>query len=105
MGGLSPQETKEYKSQVVFDTNLFDSFPTNKKKNLMDIFYMVEDKKNLIDLLSKMLTYLPSKRITAQQAMAHPFFKDIHETKVEAKEIGVVEEPDETFDILVGKAF
>ena len=85
MGGFTPQEAKEYKSQVVFDATLFDSFPTNKRKNLTDIFYMVEDKKNLIDLLSKMLAYLPSKRITAQQAMAHPFFKDVHEAKVEAK--------------------
>lgn len=91
MGGFSQTEIKEYKSQVVFDTNLFDSFPNNKKKNLMDIFYMVEDKKNLIDLLLKMFAYLPSKRITAQQAMAHPFFKDIHEGKVEVKEIGAIE--------------
>ena len=55
---------------------------------------MVEDKKNLIDLLGKMLAYLPSKRITAQQALAHPFFKDIHEAKIEAKEIGAIEESD-----------
>ena len=78
MGSFTPSEVKEFQSKVVFDTKLFESFPNNKRKNLHDIFHMVEDKKNLIDLLSKMLAYLPSKRITAEQAMAHPFFKDSH---------------------------
>jgi serine/threonine protein kinase len=30
-----------------------------------------------IDLLCKMLTYDPSKRITAQVALLHPYFNDI----------------------------
>lgn len=29
--------------------------------------------------MSKMLTYDPSKRITAQVALLHPYFKDIKE--------------------------
>ena len=47
---------------------------------------MVQDKKNFIDLISKMLHYLPSKRISAEEAMNHPFFKDLHgELKLEGK--------------------
>ena len=30
-----------------------------------------------IDLLSKLLRYDPEKRITASEALQHPFFKDI----------------------------
>lgn len=38
---------------------------------------MVEDRVNFIDLLLKMFCYVPSKRITAAQALKHPFFKGI----------------------------
>ena len=58
-----------------FDSSIIDNFPTNNKKVLEEMFENVEDKKNLMDLLSKMLTYLPSKRISAEEAMKHPFFK------------------------------
>jgi glycogen synthase kinase 3 beta len=30
-----------------------------------------------IDLILKLLTYVPSQRITAQQALEHPFFNEI----------------------------
>lgn len=45
------------------------------------MFSMVEDRKNFIDLLLKMFCYLPSKRITAKEALKHPFFKDIQKIK------------------------
>lgn len=61
---------------VVFDASLLDTFSEYKRKNLAEIFSMVEDRKNLIDLLEKMLAYLPSKRISAEEAMKHPFFKE-----------------------------
>lgn len=76
MGSLSPHEKKEFKSMVVFDASLLDTFSEYKRKNLAEIFSMVEDRKNLIDLLEKMLAYLPSKRISAEEAMKHPFFKE-----------------------------
>lgn len=51
---------------------------------------MVEDKKNFLDLLLKMLCLSPTKRITAAQALNHPFFEQIqkeeHEAKVKAQE-------------------
>jgi len=41
------------------------------------MFKSLTDKNNMIDLMTKMLTYLPEKRITAKAAMEHPFFADI----------------------------
>ncbi len=46
------------------------------------MFHMVSDRKNLIDLLLKMFAYLPHKRITAEQAMNHPFFKGINKLNI-----------------------
>lgn len=43
------------------------------------MFKMVEDKTNFIDLLLKMLEYVPEKRISAKDALLHPFFKGIEE--------------------------
>jgi serine/threonine protein kinase len=42
---------------------------------------MVEDQKNFIDLLEKMLRFLPEERISAKEALAHPFFADIRNMK------------------------
>jgi len=61
---------------VPFDASLFDSFGTFKKINLNDFFKDLKDKKNFVDLLSKMLAYLPEKRITAKEALNHPYFSD-----------------------------
>ena len=38
---------------------------------------MSKDKANLIDLLEKMLKYNPTERITAKDALDHPYFDDI----------------------------
>lgn len=38
---------------------------------------MVEDYDNFIDLLMKMMAYLPENRISASQALKHPYFKEI----------------------------
>lgn len=57
------------------------TFPKWKKSgNLRKNFNRIGDEG--IDLLSKMLTYDPSKRVTAQVALLHPYFKDIREEDV-----------------------
>lgn len=38
---------------------------------------MVEDFNNFKDLLLKMLAYLPERRITAGEALKHPFFNSV----------------------------
>ncbi len=60
-----------------FDAALFDSFGTFKKANLKELFKMVSDRTEFLDLLLKMFNYLPEKRITAKEALAHPFFKGL----------------------------
>jgi serine/threonine protein kinase len=37
-----------------------------------------------VDLLSKMLQYQPSKRISAKQALSHPWFDDLDKTALYA---------------------
>ena len=47
------------------------------RQNLKELFKMVDDRDNFIDLLLKMFAYLPERRITAKQAMSHAFFNGI----------------------------
>ncbi len=82
LGSMSNDEIKEYKTRVPFDSSLIDSFGTFKRINLKDFFKVVSDKNNFLDLLLKMLTYLPEKRITASQALKHPFFSDLNDNMV-----------------------
>lgn len=57
------------------------TFPKWKKTgNLRKNFMRIGE--DGIDLLSKMLTYDPSKRVTAQVALLHSYFKDIREEDV-----------------------
>ncbi|KAH0786396.1 Cyclin-dependent kinase 1 [Histomonas meleagridis] len=62
--------------------SLLDSIPnidSYTKKNLVDFIaepYSKDD--NLIDLLEKLFIYDPSKRISAEEAINHPFFNEIH---------------------------
>jgi serine/threonine protein kinase len=77
IGSLNSEELKQYKSRVPFDPSLIDAFGQSKRVNLKEYFKVVDDKNNFIDLLLKMLSYLPEKRITAKEALNHPFFSDI----------------------------
>lgn len=79
LGSLSAEEQKEYKQRVPFDPSLFDSFGNFKPVNLKDYFRCVSDRTNFLDLLLKMLAYLPEKRITAKEALSHEFFKDLED--------------------------
>eukprot|EP00922_Rhytidocystis_sp_ex-Travisia-forbesii_P036986 GHVS01055102.1.p1 GENE.GHVS01055102.1~~GHVS01055102.1.p1 ORF type:complete len:396 (+),score=37.69 GHVS01055102.1:90-1277(+) len=48
------------------------SFPTNQYNNLRQSFPSASD--NCLDLLNKLLTFDPSKRIAAREAIKHPYF-------------------------------
>ena len=41
------------------------------------IFEDVKDQENAIDLLEKMLTFIPEDRITAEEALKHKFFDEV----------------------------
>lgn len=40
-------------------------------------------KKDELDILSKMLVFNPKKRISAEEALAHPYFSSLHDPKDE----------------------
>ena len=63
---------------VPFEEKIFEEFP--KFENKIDPKYFkdhIKDYKNLYDLLKKMWNYIPEKRITAKEALEHPFFNEV----------------------------
>lgn len=44
--------------------------------NFEDVFPGIE--KDALDLMKKLLTYDPSQRLSAAEALEHPFFKELH---------------------------
>jgi cell division control protein 7 len=49
-----------------------------KEVNLRDICIMQDFDDTTFDLMVKLLTIDPQKRITVEAALEHPFFKDVH---------------------------
>ncbi len=56
---------------------MFKEFQNFPAIDLRSKFYYIKDIDNLMDLLGKMFKYLPEQRITATDALKHPFFKDV----------------------------
>lgn len=54
-----------------------DSFPIWTPKRLSDVVHADEQ---ALDLLSRMLVYDPAMRITAKQALEHPYFASVNQT-------------------------
>ena len=81
LGSMNESEIKHYSSIVPFDPNLFNSFATFKRINLKEHFKCVSpsSRNNFLDLLLKLLAYLPEKRITAEEALHHPYFADLEQ--------------------------
>ena len=79
LGSPSQEEYEKFSKRVPFDPSIFKKFPEYKtKKNWNNSFEGISDKKNLIDLLNKIFQYLPENRISAFEAMNHPFFEGIY---------------------------
>ena len=79
LGSPNEEDLKELAKRVPFDTKIFNEFKNikgqNLKKKLGGVF---NDTELFLDLLTKMLIYLPENRITATKALTHPFFKDLY---------------------------
>ncbi len=79
LGSPTDEEMKELAKRVPFDAKIFKDFKNIKGQNLKKKFIGVFTNTELfLDLLTKMLQYLPEKRITASKALSHLFFKDLN---------------------------
>ena len=79
LGSPNEEELKELSKRVPFDAKIFSEFKNIKGQILKKKFAtgVFDDMEQFLDLLTKMLKYLPEKRITASKALQHPFFKDL----------------------------
>ena len=57
-----------------------ENFPVYQKKNLKDLICDMD--LYGLDLLEKMLDYLPDRRISAKDALNHPYFNEIKKNKI-----------------------
>ncbi|KAK1905476.1 Cyclin-dependent kinase 1 [Dissostichus eleginoides] len=65
-----------------------NTFPKWKSGNLSSMVKNLD--KNGLDLLAKMLTYNPPKRISAREAMTHPYFDDLDKSTLPAASINKI---------------
>jgi casein kinase II subunit alpha len=79
---LGYQDFLKYITKYNIDTDKFDVYYLRKKKKKPFTDFITPENKSLcsseaIDLLKKMLIYDHAERITAREAMQHPYFKDV----------------------------
>ncbi len=66
-----------FEKQVPFDPKIFSDLSNYQKKDLKSLFTNFRDADNLVDLLEKMLEYNHDVRISAKEALSHPFFNEV----------------------------
>lgn len=64
-----------------FEKELLLEFKNYIAIDLRKKFFWIKDLDNLIDLIKKMFNFIPHKRITAEEALKHPFFKEEYKKK------------------------
>lgn len=81
IGTPSPKDLEDLGRRVPYDPKIFkefESFPSGgTSASFRERFVMSNDIENLMDLFSKILLYLPENRLTAEQAMSHPYFDEV----------------------------
>lgn len=80
LGSPTSEQFQEYSKMVPFDPKIFNDFKTFARPDISAEFSnSIQDTENFLDLMYKMFEYIPSKRISASEALKHPFFKDIRD--------------------------
>ncbi|KAM3129673.1 hypothetical protein pb186bvf_018186 [Paramecium bursaria] len=78
MGSIKPKDAEELQKRISSSDIIIATFRQYKGIDLREKFRgIIKDLDNFIDLLQKCLVYIPENRITAAQALKHPFFKEI----------------------------
>mmetsp|Transcript_36651 Transcript_36651/g.36263 ORF Transcript_36651/g.36263 Transcript_36651/m.36263 type:complete len:109 (-) Transcript_36651:190-516(-) len=77
MGTPDSSLLEEYQKKA---THMEFDFPEKKGSGIVSLMDHVS--KQCIDLVQKLLIYDPNDRITASQALKHPYFKDLRENDV-----------------------
>ena len=60
---------------------MLESLPATKSKKLRDIFPTASD--DALDLLRNLLQFNPTKRLSAEQALKHPYVAQFHNPQEE----------------------
>ena len=77
IGSPTQEEYDELTKLIPFDPKIIKEFGFHKKQSLRDNFKNIQDIDNLIDLLARMFAFVPENRLTAVQALEHPFFDEV----------------------------
>jgi len=74
-----------------FASTILESLPPSTPRSLADMFPKISEEAR--DLLSKLLMFNPDKRVTAEEALAHPFLSQFHNEAEEPAVKGAIEIP------------
>ena len=73
-GRPSAEDIESIKSPLA--STMLESLPPTKQKRIRDMFPSAPDE--AIDLIRNLLQFNPSKRLTAEQALRHPYVAQFH---------------------------
>lgn len=81
LGPFTAKEKEIYQSRIPFDKKLIDDIDQGRKMKRLEDLKGVEEKEREVvtNLVRKMMAYIPEERVTAEEAMGHPFFDDVRE--------------------------
>ena len=77
MLGLPDEETQKQIRSVKFLQYMKEQEPKIQRKSLAELIPNAPPQ--AIDLMSKLFTYDPSKRLTAKQVLQHPFLEELYD--------------------------
>ena len=77
--------------QSPFAATMLESLPPSKPRQLADMF--PDASEDALDLMRKLLMFNPAKRLSAEEALAHPYVAQFHNEEEEPSFDGVIKIP------------